>query len=105
MAFKWDPSQHDEPVQSTDKEILFRDVPWGSSFNDTCKLLPEFELFGNTMEGLNVIVTDEILTGKMYGSSSDYDGEVTFYAMPMISSDLDVAGYPVYCLYLYYTYN
>lgn len=88
----------------TDKEILFRDIPWGTNFNDTCELLPEFELYGSTMEGLNAIGTKEVLTGKMYDSSNNYDGEISFYAMPVISPDIDVAGYPVYGFYLYYTY-
>jgi hypothetical protein len=105
MAFNWGNIVNNTQKQSTDKEILFRDIPWGINFNDTCELLPEFELYGSTMEGLNAIGTKEVLTGKMYDSSSDYDGEISYYAMPLISPDIDVAGYPVYCFYLYYTYS
>lgn len=93
----------------TDSEILFRDIPWGSSFNDTSKLLPEFNLFGSTMDGLNAANTNNVLKGELSGdigiNNNCYSGEICFQAMPMISRDLDVAGYPVYCLYLYYTYS
>lgn len=105
MAFKWDNITNATPEQSTDEEILFRDIPWGINFNETQKFLPEFDLYGKTMEGLNAIGTKEILTGKMYDSNSDYDGEISFYAMPLVAPDIDVAGYPVHCFYLYYTYS
>lgn len=105
MAFNWGNIVNNTQKQSTDKEILFRDVPWGTNFDETQKLLPEFDLYGSTMEGLNAIGTKEVLTGKMYNSNSDYDGEISYYAMPLISPDIDVAGYPVYCFYLYYTYS
>lgn len=105
MAFNWGNIVNNTQKQSTDKEILFRDVPWGTNFDETQKLLPEFDLCGSTMDGLNAIETKAILTGKMYDSSSNYDGEISFYAIPLISPDLDVAGYPIYCFYLYYTYS
>ncbi len=105
MAFKWDTNKNNDPVQSTDKEILFRDVPWGINFNETKELLPEFELYGNTLDGLNAISTDDVLKGKLYGDYDGYDGAISFYAIPTLSPDIDVAGYPIYSLYLYYTYS
>lgn len=92
----------------TDKEILFRDVPWGASFNDACKLLPEFDFYGNTMEGLNAATTSDVLTGQTYGSYNsrdNYDGAICFCAMPLLSPDIDVAGYPIFNMYLFYTYS
>jgi hypothetical protein len=89
----------------TDKEITFRDIPWGTNFNDTCKLLPEFDLFGNTQEGLSAVSTNDVLKGKMYGDYEGYDGAVCFHAIPPVSPDIDVAGYPIYNMYLYYTYS
>lgn len=104
-AFKQNNAANNSSKQSTDKEILFRDIPWGTNFNDTQTLLPEFELYGSSMEGLSAIGTKEILTGQMYNSDNNYDGEISFYAMPLISPDIDVAGYPIYNMYLYYTYS
>ncbi len=47
----------------TDKEILFRDIPWGTNFNDTCTFIPEADLYGSTMEGLSAETVENVLNG------------------------------------------
>lgn len=92
----------------TDKEILFRDVPWGVSFDETCKLLPEFDFYGNAMEGLHAATANDVLKGQIYGSYNSrdsYDGSICFCAMSFPDSGVDIAGYPLLSMYLFYTYS
>lgn len=104
MAFKWDNITSDTPEPSTNKEILFRDIPWGINFNETKELLSDFELHGNTLDGLGAVTTDDVLKGNIYGDGNNYDGAISFYAMPVLSPEIDVAGYPIRGFHLYYTY-
>ena len=89
----------------TDKEILFRDIPWGTNFNDTCTFIPEADLYGSTMEGLSAETVENVLNGLKYGDDNDYDGAICFCASPFVSPNIDVAGYPIYSMNLYYTYS
>ena len=76
----------------TDKEILFRDIPWGTSFSDTKDLFPDQCLYGIQLDGINAMSTKEILTGTS-DDSNVYDGKICLYAQPLDIADVDVAGY------------
>ena len=88
----------------TDKEILFRDIPWGTSFSDTKDLFPDQCLFGMQLDGINAMSTKEILTG-MSDDSNVYDGKICLYAQPLDIADVDVAGYSTPYLNFYYSYS
>ncbi len=80
----------------TDTEILFRDMPWGTSFSELKNIFPDFEdLYFNTDENIPAVCDIErIIT---ISSDSKLEHGISGYS-DYYPSDMSVAGYPLDCI-------
>ena len=75
----------------TDKEILFRDIPWGTNYTDVDNLLGEFNLLEIAGEGYQTKSIDDIIYGDYEGIDFKYN-DINIIGSSL-NSDVDVAGY------------
>ena len=103
MAFKWS-DMNNTSKQSTNEEILFRDVPWGTNYIDVTQLLPEFDWYDMSFDGMRNYSVNEIVTGGVdYFDFNNYN--LTLVAQPFSNKEIDVAGYTTSDMELYFAYT
>ena len=94
------PVSADSVVETAQKEILFRDVPWGSDMDTTESLLGNFEFNRSDYQSS---------AGKAsYYISGEYEfsrNQGTCTQESVYARDLKVAGYDVTSIYLQYIYK
>jgi len=86
----------------TDKEILFRDMPWGTSYSDVDRLFPEFGdvyLRKGEEEGSPYDIRTIISTEKSSGFENEISAKATYY-----ENDMKVAGYPINEVEFFFAY-
>ena len=87
-------------VAAYDGEITFRDIPWGSDMDTVTYYLPECVMVDMGLE------TDDSLSSRGilldYSRSEKYEPGVGKDSMSFMVEDLNVAGYTVDCIYLYF---
>lgn len=87
----------------SDKEILFMDIPWGTSFTDVDKSHGELDLWGITGEGYMTYSVDEIILGDYQGIEFEYD-DINIIGNAF-NGETEVAGYTTSEVSLYFAYN
>ena len=79
----------------SDKEILFRDIPWGSSYEEVKKVMGEYEFREKGREDTETDYVEQLLT-DIYpqGFNSDvFTNEGGYGAYAYTKDKIDVAGY------------
>ena len=104
MAFNWGNIVNNTQKQSTDKEILFRDIPWGTSYTDAVQLQPDFDWYTIAFDESRITTLNEILTGDVSWDGYNNNG-LDFLAMPFSDHETDVAGYTTSDIYMYFAYT
>lgn len=94
-------TENETPVY--DKEILFRDIPWGTSCKEVDETYcSEFSLLNMAGEGYKTYSSDDIIIGEYEGIDFEYDN------INIISTarygEVDVAGYMTKDIRLYFAY-
>ena len=96
--------QLSEDKTEENKEIQFRNTPWGISFTEAEKLFPEYDLYGMTGEVMKFYPTMEIYTG-----SYDWNHSPEYHDINIIGAcwndEFDVAGYRTSNIELYFAYT
>lgn len=93
------------PVMAeTDKEILFRDIPWGMSYTDVDALHPEFELWNISGDSYVSPSVDAVLLDDNYEGIDFEYGDINILANAF-NEEIDVAGYTTKEMELYFAYT
>ena len=80
------------PVSAqTDKEITFRDIPWGTNYTDVDNTLGEFNLMKIAGEDYQTKSIDDIIYGDYQGIDFKYN-DINIIGSSL-NNDVDVAGY------------
>lgn len=89
----------------TDSEILFRDIPWGTSYADTQNILSDFDWYGLSFESMKTYPVLEVLTDDADGTDSFNNGGINMTAQPFSQKETDVAGYTTSDIQLFFAYT
>lgn len=89
----------------TDKEILFRDIAWGTNYSEVQQLLSDFDWYDMSFDYMNQYPVEEILTDNHEYFSDDYsNGGINMIALPFTKKETDVAGYTTSDIELFFSY-
>ena len=88
-----------------ESEILFRGIPWGASFNEVLKAFPEGAKIRDPQIKDYWYLTDDMLYDESAWSDK-YTGEMGCYSYVQSSTlkEMQVAGYDIEDLYLYFVF-
>jgi len=100
VSEKTDPDSDEMPKY--DKEILFRDIPWGTNYTEVDEMLGELNLWALSGESFRTFSTDEIILGDYQGIDFDYN-DINIIANAY-NGEVDVAGYTTRDVVLYFSY-
>lgn len=89
----------------TDKEILFRDIPWGTSFTDVQNILSDFDWYGMSHEHMKRYPVQEVLTDDDGDTDVFINGGINIISVPFSTKETDVAGYTTSDINLYFAYT
>ena len=87
-------------AEEEDKEILFRDIEWGTSYSEVKSVLYEYDWYEMYYEMMKTYSVDEILLGDYEGIDFPNAG-FNMIATPFTNKEIDVAGYVTSGFYLY----
>lgn len=96
-------NETEEQIIVCDKEILFMNIPWGTSFTKVDKLHGELELWGLSGEHYKTFSVDDILIGEYEGIDFEYS-DINIIGN-CFHSELEVAGYTTKDVSLYFAFN
>lgn len=97
------PTKPPEDIILLEKEIIFMDIPWGTSFDKVDELHGELNLWGLSGEGYRTFSVDEIALGDYKGIDFEYtDINVVGNAF---NGEIDVAGYKTSDVNMYFAYT
>jgi len=85
-----------------DQEILFRDIPWGTSYSEVDKILEEMSLMGVSGDGRKTYSVDDIILGDGSGIDFEYN-DIKIIALPTYDK-VDVGGYMTEDIMLFFSY-
>lgn len=86
----------------SDKEILFKDIPWGTNYTEVDRALPELNLWTLTGDAYMTFSTDEIVLGEYQGIDFEYS-DINIIASAF-NGENEVAGYTTSSTSLYFAY-
>lgn len=86
----------------SDVEIVFRDIPWGSTYTDVNSTLSSYNMWAMHGEYCRTCSVDEILLGDYKGIDFDY-GDINLIGCAFYGEQ-EVAGYTTSEIYLYFAY-
>lgn len=86
-------------------EILFRDIPWGTSYTDVAQLMPEFDWYTMSFEGMRTYPVNEIITDLDDYSVDLANDNINMTAQPFSQKETDVAGYTTTDIELFFAYT
>lgn len=90
----------------TDNEILFREIPWGSSYSEVEQLLPDFDWYPMSFEYMRHYPVCEVLTDSTSGFDDDFTyGGINITAQPFSNKETEVAGYTTSDIELYFAFT
>lgn len=84
------------------KEILFNDIPWGTSFTEVEEKLGTWDLWNISGEGYKTYSADDILLGDYNGIDFEYSG--INIISNAFNGEQEVAGYTTEDITLYFAY-
>ena len=90
----------------TDKEILFRNVPWGTNYEDTKAMIPELDLYPMHSEGMDQApIIDVISKDKSYILKEFKNTHINIISHPFSNREIEVAGYTTSNVSLYFAFS
>lgn len=91
-------------IQSaSDIEIVFRDIPWGTSYLEVESQFPEWDLMKFEGDGFKTYSVDDVLIGDYEGLNFDYT-DINVIASA-VNGEIEVAGYITSSVDLYFSYG
>ncbi|MBR4084158.1 MAG: hypothetical protein IKK33_07730 [Lachnospiraceae bacterium] len=96
-------TQTEELIVVCDKEILFMNIPWGTSFTKVDEMHGELELWGLSGDSYKTYSVDDIILGEYEGIDFEYD-DINIIGN-CFNSEVEVAGYTTQKVALYFAYN
>lgn len=90
------------PVHAYDKEILFREIPWLTTYKDVKNLMPDNNFYPIYGANIKKYPVDDVLYGVFKGDQPDN------YGMNVIGSvtpQIDVAGYTTSDVDMYFVFD
>lgn len=91
-----------EQETEQEKEILFRDIPWGTSFTDAKSAFSDFGLWGLAGESYKTKSIDDIILGDYQGIDFEYN-DINIIGNTY-NGEVDVAGYTTSDISMYFAY-
>lgn len=85
-----------------DKEILFKDIPWGTNYTEVDRVLTEFDLWAISGESYKTYSTDEIVLGDYQGIDFEYN-DINIIGNAF-NGETEVAGYMTSEVNLFFAY-
>lgn len=85
-----------------DKEIIFKDIPWGTSYTEVDRILPELNMMSMNGESFRTFSTDEIVLGDYQGIDFEYN-DINIVGI-CSNDEIEVAGYTTSDVSLYFAY-
>ena len=89
-------------VELFEKEILFCDVPWGTSYTKTDELLGELGMWSMSGENFKTMSVDDIVLRDYKGIDFEYS-DINIIS-PTHNGEISVAGYMTSSVYLYFAF-
>lgn len=89
--------------ERSEKEILFRDIPWGITYAEACDLMPEFDWYTMYFYMMKTYSVDEIIYGDYEGIDFENSG-INMTAIPFYNKETSVAGYTTSNIDLYFSF-
>lgn len=86
----------------SDKEILFKDIPWGTNYTEVDRILPELNMMSMNGEAFRTFSTDEIVLGDYQGIDFEYN-DINIVGI-CSNDEMEVAGYTTSDMSLYFAY-
>lgn len=89
----------------TDTEIIFRDIPWGTSYAEVQQILNEFDWYDMSFDYMRHYPVEEVLTDDYDYYSIEFDnGGINMTAQPFSQKETSVAGYTTSDIELFFAY-
>lgn len=92
-----------EEIVLSDKEILFMDIPWGTSYSEVNDMHGELDMFPISGDSFMTCSVDEIILGSYQGIDFEYN-DINIIGNA-INNEIEVAGYKTQEVKLYFAYN
>ena len=93
-----------EQETEQEKEILFRDIPWGTSYTEVNDTLRTFDLWTLTGEGYRTYSINEIITNNEMDGIFFENDDINIYSTAS-NHEIDVAGYTTSNIELFFAYT
>lgn len=93
----------EEPINICDKEILFMNIPWGTSFTEVNDMHGELGLWGLNGDVFKTFSVYDIIIGEYEGIDFEYS-DINIIGN-CSNSELEVAGYTTTDVSLYFAYD
>lgn len=100
---EYEKPQDEEEIILSDKEILFMNIPWGTSFTKVDELHGELGMWALTGDSMKTFSTDEILLGDYKGIDFDYT-DINIIG-GCLYGGIEIAGYTTQETQLYFAYD
>lgn len=88
---------------NTKTKMLFRDIPWGSTYRDVKNQLYEFDWYEMYSEYMQTYSVDDIIYGDYEGIKFDNSG-FNMVSTPFTIKETNVAGYSTSDIMLYFAF-
>ena len=93
-------------LADTDKEITFRDIPWGTSYAEVQQILNEFDWYDMSFDIMRHYPVEEVITDDYDYYSYDFkNGGINMTAQPFTNKETSVAGYTTSDIELFFAYT
>lgn len=89
-------------AKEDEKEILFRDIPWGTSYTEVDSILSDLDIWNLSGEAFQTKSIEDIILGDYQGIDFEYS-DINIIANAM-NGKIDVAGYTTDSVELYFAY-
>lgn len=91
-----------EDVSRANEEIIFREIPWGTSYTSASQTLSDLKLWALSGDSFKTMSVDDVLLGDYKGLGFEYNG-INIIANAH-NGEIDVAGYITSEVILYFAY-
>lgn len=93
-------------LAATDEEILFRNVPWKTSYAEVKETLTEFDLHGNHGDTMDRRPLREVIEDNRGSGAKEFPlGGINIIARPFSNYEIQVAGYTTSNVQLFFAYT
>lgn len=93
-------------INSNTQEILFRNIPWGTSYSEVQQLLPDFDWYDMSFDYMKTYPYEQVLTDETNDSTIKFENSgINMIALPFTQKETVVAGYTTSDIELYFAYT